>query len=87
MFGENYKDDAKDLDLETCISAINSIVSSYLGVVQAQLMNGLKKLTTSRAALMITNTLDVGTLSIYTEDARKQTIEFLEAELKQLKGE
>jgi hypothetical protein len=79
--------EAPFIDLETCIGAINSIVASYLGVVQAQLMNGLKKLTTSRAALMITKTLDVGTLSVYTEDAKKQTIEFLEAELKRLKGE
>lgn len=79
--------EAPFIDLETAIGAINSIVAGYLAVVQSQLMNALKSLTTARAALMITNTFDVGTLSVYTEDARKQTIEYLETELKRLKGE
>lgn len=83
---EEMWQEAPFVDLETAIGAINSIVAGYLSVVQAQLMNALKSLTTSRAALMVTKTLDIGTLSVYTEDANKQTIGFLEAELKRLKG-
>lgn len=74
-------------DLESAIGAVNSVIASYLGIVQSQLMNTLKALTTSRAAIMITNTYNVGDLAIYTEDATKQTIEYLETELKRLKRE
>lgn len=74
-------------DLDSCIAAINSIVASYLSVVQAQLMNSLKSLTQSRAVLFFTQTFDVGSFSVYTEDAKQQTIAYLESELKRLKGE
>ena len=72
-------------DLDSAIGAINSIVASYLTIVQGQLMNSLKSLTTSRAAIVLNQTFNVGTLSTITEDAKKQTIENLEAELKRLK--
>ena len=79
--------EAPFIDLETAIGAINSIVAGYLAVVQGQLMNSLKALTESRTALFFTQTFDVNTLSLHTEDARQQTIEYLENELKRLKGE
>ncbi len=74
-------------DLETAVAAINSIVVGYLSVVQAQLMNALRAMTTSRSAVMLEATLDVNTLSTFIEDARQKTIDFLEAELKRLKSE
>lgn len=74
-------------DLETAVAAINSIVVGYLSLVQAQLMNALRAMTTSRSAVMLEATLDVNTLSTFIEDARQKTIEFLEAELKRLKSE
>ena len=74
-------------DLDSAIGAINSIVAGYLAIVQSQLMNSLKSLTNSRAAIVLNQTFNVGTLSTITEDAKKQTIEYLEAELKRLKEE
>ena len=72
-------------DLESAIGAINSLIASYLGIVQAQLMNSLRKLTSSRAAKVYTRTFDASTLTTYTEEAKAKTIEFLESELRQLK--
>ena len=79
--------EAEFTDLETAIGAINSLVSAYLGIVQAQLMNSLKKMTASRVSKVFTKTFDVKTLSTYTEDAKQQTIAYLESELKKLKEE
>ena len=74
-------------DLDSAIAACNSILAGYFSVVQAQLMNALNKLTSARATLVLDKHFDWKTLSTYSEDATQKTIEYLEAELKRLKGE
>lgn len=53
---------------------VNSLVSGMMS-----------KMTNHRASLFLTKTFDMMTLSVHAEDARKQAIEQLEAELKRLK--
>lgn len=74
------------IDLDSAIAACNSILAGYFSVVQAQLMNALNKLTTARAALVLDKHFDWKTLSSYSEDATQKTIDYMEAELKRLKG-
>ena len=74
-------------DIDSAISACNSLVIPYLSCTNALTMNVMEKATKSRSAKLIEKTLDIKTLRIYIEDAKLKTIEYLEAELKRLKGE
>lgn len=79
--------DALFTDLESAIGAVNSILSMYCLSINAITMNVLNGLTEARASEVFDMTFDVKSLKTYTEDAKKKTIERLEAELKRLKGE
>jgi len=79
--------DALFTDLESAIGAVNSILSMYCLSINAITMNVLNGLTEARTSEVLDVTFDVKSLKTYTEDAKKKTIERLEAELKRLKGE
>lgn len=75
------------ISLETAIGAINSQVANYTTMLQAQLLNLFDDMTNERATIMLDNTFNINKGSQEYKDARQQTIEYLEAELKRLKGE
>ena len=72
-------------DLDSAIGAINTHVAAYCSITNIVLMKSLNKLTESRSAKILNKKFDIQTLTVYTEDATQQTIDFLEAELKRLK--
>lgn len=72
-------------DLDSAIGSCNSMIASYYGILNSQLINLLNNLTNSRSSLMLDKTFDIKTLSLYTEDATQKTIQWLEEELKKLK--
>lgn len=74
-------------DLDSAIGACNSLLSSYCSMLNIQLLNMFNTMTDARASIMLDNTFDMKKASVTTLDARQQTIEFLEKELKRLKGE
>lgn len=79
--------DAPFTDLDSAIGAVNSILSMYCLSINSITMNVLNALTESRASQVLDVTFDVKKLSAYNEDAKQNTIEHLEKELKRLKGE
>jgi hypothetical protein len=84
----NYKwVEAPFTDMDSAISACNSLVIPYLSCTNALTMNVMEKSTKSRSAKLIEKTLDIKTLGIYIEDAKLKTIKYLEDELKRLKGD
>lgn len=72
-------------NLETAIGAINSQVANYTTMLQAQLLNLFEDMTNERATIVLDNTYDKKKGSNQYKDARQQTIEYLESELKRLK--
>lgn len=74
-------------DLESAIGACNSILSSYLLLVNSVVTNTLSKLTTSRASEVYDRTFDIKTFTTYTENGKENAIKLLEDELRRLKGE
>lgn len=74
-------------DLDSAIGACNSIIAMHLACLNARAMKTLNGLTESRASCVLNKKFDIKTLAVYTEDAKQKTIEYLEAELKRLKGE
>lgn len=74
-------------DLDSAVGAVNEILALYCISINAITMNVLNGLTNARSSLILDKTFSVKTLSVYTEDAKQRTIEYLENELKRLKGE
>lgn len=72
-------------DLDSAVAAINTHVAAYCSITNTVVMKTLGKLTDSRSAKILNKKFDIQTLTIYTEDATQQTIDFLESELKRLK--
>ena len=77
--------EAEFSDLDSAISAVNSIVVPYCVIVNAVVSGMLKKLTGSRASNICDKTFDFKTLNVYSEDAKEKAIELLENEIKLLK--
>ena len=73
-------------DLDSAIGSVNSILSAYVAVVNSQTSDILSKMTTARASNVYDKTFDIKSLSTYATDAKAKTIEYLENELKRLKG-
>lgn len=74
-------------DLDSAIGAVNAILAMYCASINAITMNVLNGLTSARASVVFDKTFDVRSISIYTDDAKKKTIEMMENELNKLKGE
>ena len=74
-------------DLDSAVAAVNSLVATYLSCVQAQVMNALNRLMSSRAAIILDHTIADNGLSEYVTDAKGKAIVYLEQELKRLKEE
>lgn len=74
-------------DLDSAIGACNSLISTYSTMLNVQMLNVFKTMTEARCSIMLDNTFNLKTFSIDTKDARQQAIEYLEKELKRLKGE
>ena len=74
-------------DLESAVGACNSLLASYCSMLNVQLLNMFGNMTNARCSIMFDRTFDMKKASVETKDARQQAIEFLEAELKRLKGE
>jgi len=74
-------------DLDSAVAAVNSLVATYLACVQAQVMNVLNLLMSSRATEILDHTIANNGLSEYITDAKEKAIVYLEQELKRLKGE
>lgn len=79
--------EASFTDLDSAIGAVNEVLALYCISINAATMNVLNGLTSARASQIFDKTFSVKTLSVYTEDAKQKTIEYLEKELKILKGE
>ena len=77
--------EAKFHDVDSAIGACNSIIAAQCAIVNAQLVELLDKMTKHRVGEFIDMTFDIKSLSTYSEDAKKKTIEQLEEELKRLK--
>ena len=77
--------DAKFHDVDSAIGACNSIIAAQCAIVNAQLIELLDKMTKHRVGEFMDMTFDIKSLSTYSEDAKKKTIEQLEEELKRLK--
>lgn len=73
-------------DLDSAIASVNTILATYVALINAAAMNILNKITHSRSALLFDTTFDVRKLSKFVEDGRVKMIEVLEKELEQLKG-
>ena len=73
-------------DLDSAIGSVNSILASYLVMVNAITVGVLGKLTESRASEVYNKRFDMKSLKVYSEDARKKTIELLKEELKRLEN-
>lgn len=74
-------------DIESAVGACNTLLSTYCLCVNSTVVNMMSKMTNHRVSTFFNNTLDMKSLSTYTEDARVKAIEQLEAELKRLKEE
>lgn len=74
-------------DLDSAIGAVNEVLSLYCLSINALTMNVLNGLTNARPCQILDKTFDMKSLAVYTEDAKQKTIEYLERELKMLKGE
>lgn len=73
-------------DLDSAIGACNTIIATYCTCINSATINVLDKLTSSRVSNILDKRFDVNTLTTYTEDAKKKTIEYLEKQLRELKG-
>ena len=73
-------------DLDSAIGSVNSILSMYCVLVNVITVGVLRKLTESRASEVYDKTFDIKSMTVYTEDARKKTIELLKEELKRLEN-
>ena len=88
--GDKYSEtwiDAPFHDMDSAIGACNTMISTYCALLNSKMMNVLNSLTKSRSAILLKKTFDVATLTEYTEDNQKKVIQYLEEELKRLKGE
>lgn len=83
----NRWQDAKFTDLDSAIGACDTLLATYFVSVNSTVSNMFSKMTSHRVSAFFTHTFDIGTLSIYSEDAKQKAIERLEKELKLLKGE
>lgn len=72
-------------DLDSAIGAVNSIVAPYCVITNAVISGMLKKLTDSRVSNICDKSFDFKTFNVYSEDIRKNAIEFMEKEIKALK--
>ena len=79
--------EAPFIDIGTMVKAINSQIATYTTMIQAQLLNLFKDMSEDRASIILDNTYDIKNMSNECKDAREQSIEYLEKELKRLKGE
>lgn len=77
--------DAPFKDLESAIGALNSLLAAYCSMLQVQMLNMFKNMTTARCSIMLDSSFDMKRADMQTKDARQETIEFLEQELKRLK--
>lgn len=87
IISENKWVSADFHDLDSAIGACNSLIVCHCALVQSKLMNVLSSLSKQRASMVLNNTFDIKSLSVYSDDARLKTIQYLEEELKRLKGE
>ena len=78
--------EAEFTDLESAIGACNSIIGMYCLAIHAKTTNLLKDMTKARCSSVLDKTFNVQALEIYSQDTKEKTIEYLEAELKRLKG-
>lgn len=74
-------------DLDSAIGAVNSMIATYCTLINAQVIRTLNAMTNSRCSIMLNKGFDMRTMSVYIDDAKNQAIEYLENELKALKGE
>lgn len=74
-------------DLKSAIAACNTLLATYVSTSLLIMLNTIKKLTTSRCSELLYKTYNIRTLSVITEDAKKQCIELIEKELTKLKEE
>ena len=77
--------DAPFKDLDSAVGALNSLLAAYCSMLQVQMLNMFKAMTTARCSVMLDSTFDMKKADVLTKDARQETIEFLEQELKRLK--
>lgn len=74
-------------DMDSAIGACNSLLASYTSILNLQMLNIFKNMTDARASIMLDETFDMKKFSVDTKDARQMAIDYLESELKRLKGE
>lgn len=74
-------------NLDTAIKAINSQIANYTLMLNVQALNLFKDMTEERATIILDNNYDIKKGNQQYKDARQQTIEYLEKELKRLKSE
>lgn len=72
-------------DMDSAIAAVNSTLSVYCVIINAQIFETLEKLTNARATQMLDKEFDYNTFSIIVKDNKQKSIEILEQELKRLK--
>lgn len=78
--------EASFTDLDSAVGAVNSVLSAYLTVFNAQVVNMFSKMTTARASTILNKSFDMRSLTAYAEDAKQKMIKTLEEELARLKG-
>ena len=86
IFNDKWQE-ASFTDLDSAIGACNSLLAAYCALLDARMMNLLNKMTNDRAGEVLYKSFDIRTLNTFVEDAKEKTIEYLEAEMKRLKGE
>lgn len=79
--------DSEFTDLDSAVAAVNSLVATYLACVQAQVMNALNLLMSSRATKILDHTIANNGFDEYITNAKEKAITYLEQELKRLKEE
>ena len=79
--------DAEFTDLTTAVAAVNSLISLSFSCLQAQTMNVLKNMTSSRVTKILDHKLVNNGMEEYITNAKDEAIAYLEQELKRLKEE
>lgn len=73
-------------DLYGAVSAVNTIVSTYVLSVNSRAMIALSNMTKSRSSVMLDKEIDMKRFEVIVTDAREKMIKELEDELERLKS-
>lgn len=73
-------------DLDSAVGAVNSILAASLSMINAKVSGVLSAMTASRSSEILNKTFDVRQMSTFVEDGKAKAIEYLEKELRALKG-